>query len=288
MTSIYKLAASLGIVISFFIVSVYAQSVGLELKHFAADGISFDYPAEYSIMDESTTQAQQLTLTRKGSSVQLTIVAGRSLILNKELPTAIKNSTEPLIKKVAIKLTAGKNPPERTSIKTQVGPKEAEGVRLRSSGRSASTGEVIWLRLGLRLISMAFVRSDIDDSAGSQLWQTVHSSLRVEAPLVGAMKAGVEPTGNPITGGVLNGKALVLPQPAYPAIARAAHASGTVLVQVLIDEQGDVTAAHAVEGHPLLQAVSVAAARQAKFSPTLLEGEPVKVKGVIAYNFVPR
>jgi protein TonB len=60
------------------------------------------------------------------------------------------------------------------------------------------------------------------------------------------------------------------------------------VVQVIIDEQGNVISAHAVEGHPLLQAVSVAAARQAKFSPTLLEGEPVKVTGVIKYNFVAR
>jgi protein TonB len=102
------------------------------------------------------------------------------------------------------------------------------------------------------------------------------------------MKAGVEPTGNEITGGVLNGKAQSLPAPVYPAIARAAHASGTVVVQVLIDEQGNVAAAHAVEGHPLLQAASVTAARQARFSPTLLEGEPVRVTGVIKYNFVPR
>jgi hypothetical protein len=121
-------------------------------------GFRFDYPAGYSVTDESTTQAQQLILTRKGSSVQLTILVRRGLVLSKELPAAIENSTEPLIKKVTIKLTDRKNPPERTSIKTQVGPKEAEGVRLRSSGRGASTGEVIWLRLGLRLVSMAIVR----------------------------------------------------------------------------------------------------------------------------------
>lgn len=71
-------------------------------------------------------------------------------------------------------------------------------------------------------------------------------------------------------------------------IARAAHVSGTVTVQVLIDEEGNVKAAHAVDGHPLLLAVCVAAAQQAKFSPTLLEGEPVKVTGVIKYNFIPR
>src|SRR6266404_2468619 len=90
----------------------------------------------------------------------------------------------------------------------------------------------------------------------------------------------------PISGGVLNGKAISLPKPAYPAIARTAHASGTVVVQVVIDENGNVISAHAVSGHPLLQAVAVAAARGARFSPTKLSGQPVKVTGVITYNFV--
>jgi protein TonB len=90
----------------------------------------------------------------------------------------------------------------------------------------------------------------------------------------------------PISGGVLNGKAISLPKPAYPPIARAAHASGTVVVQVTIDENGSVIAAHAVSGHPLLQGAAVGAARQARFSPTKLSGQPVKVTGVIQYNFV--
>jgi protein TonB len=58
------------------------------------------------------------------------------------------------------------------------------------------------------------------------------------------------------------------------------------VVQVLIDENGNVVSAKAVSGHPLLQAVAVSAARQARFSPTKLSGQPVKVTGVIQYNFV--
>lgn len=90
-----------------------------------------------------------------------------------------------------------------------------------------------------------------------------------------------------ISGGVLNGKATSLPKPAYPAAARAVHASGAVNVQVLIDESGRVVSASAVSGHPLLRAAAVAAAQGAHFSPTLLSGQPVKVSGVITYNFVP-
>ena len=89
----------------------------------------------------------------------------------------------------------------------------------------------------------------------------------------------------PISGGVLNGRAVRLVTPPYPAIARSAHASGAVQVQVLIDENGNVISASVVSGHPLLRAAAVAAARASKFSPTKLSGQPVKVNGVIVYNF---
>lgn len=92
----------------------------------------------------------------------------------------------------------------------------------------------------------------------------------------------------PITaGGLLNAKAISLPQPAYPAIARVAKASGTVIVQVLVDENGNVVTARAISGHPLLQAAAVAAARSAKFAPVKLSGKRVRVSGTLSYSFVP-
>ncbi|HEX3250608.1 MAG TPA: energy transducer TonB [Pyrinomonadaceae bacterium] len=284
MTATKKLALVIGMILSFLSISVGAQSAGSELNHFAADWISFDYPAGYSVTEESTPETQQLFIKREGSSAQLTIALTRRLVKKNELPAAIENFTESLVKQTA--LTLGKNSPERTSFQTQIGTKQVEGLRLRGEKK---TGEVIWVRWSLRLVGLAFVRRDAEESVGVQLWRTVSSSLKVEAPVVTVMATGGEPTENTKTeGGVLNGKALALPQPTYPPIARAAHVSGTVTVQVLIDEQGNVSDAHAVDGHPLLQSVSVAAARQAKFSPTLWEGEPVKVTGVIQYNFIPR
>jgi TonB family protein len=89
----------------------------------------------------------------------------------------------------------------------------------------------------------------------------------------------------PISGGALNEKAISLPKPAYPPVARAAKASGTVVVQVVVDEGGNVISAHAISGHPLLQAAAVVAARSAKFPPTKLSGQPVKVNGTIEYTF---
>jgi TonB family protein len=93
--------------------------------------------------------------------------------------------------------------------------------------------------------------------------------------------------GKSIAGGVLNGRASSLPPPAYPAAAKAVGAQGSVSVQITLDEEGNVVSAVAVSGHPLLRAASEKAALDAKFAPTLLSGQPVKVSGVLTYYFVP-
>lgn len=96
-----------------------------------------------------------------------------------------------------------------------------------------------------------------------------------------------KPQPKTISGGVVNSKATNLVKPPYPPAARAVNASGAVNVQVTIDENGNVISAAATGGHPLLRDAAVRAARSSKFSPTLLSGQPVKVTGVIVYNFTP-
>ena len=104
-------------------------------------------------------------------------------------------------------------------------------------------------------------------------------------PAAPAQPAGGESPKAPVSGGVLNGKAISLPRPAYPPAARAAGASGAVVVEVTIDERGKVIEARAVSGHSFLQQAAVQAARHARFTPATLSGEPVKVKGTINYVF---
>jgi TonB family protein len=86
---------------------------------------------------------------------------------------------------------------------------------------------------------------------------------------------------------VLNGKAVKLAQPPYPTAARGSRISGRVYVAVRIDEAGAVIAATPVcGGHPLLNGAGVEAARASKFTATAVSGKPVKVTGLIVYNFV--
>lgn len=88
-----------------------------------------------------------------------------------------------------------------------------------------------------------------------------------------------------VSRGVVNGQAISLPKPPYPPAARAVNAGGLVNVQVVIDENGKIISAKAVDGHYLLRQAAEKAALSAKFKPTLLSDQPVKVTGVIVYKF---
>jgi len=86
-------------------------------------------------------------------------------------------------------------------------------------------------------------------------------------------------------GRVDQGSALKKVAPAYPPDAKEAHVSGKVQVQVTISEEGQVIEAFAISGHELLREAAVQAAKQWVFKPTRLDGSPVKVQGILTFNF---
>lgn len=90
-----------------------------------------------------------------------------------------------------------------------------------------------------------------------------------------------------ISAGVVNGRAVYLEKPIYPVAAIYTKTYGTVKVSVLIDEQGNVLKAEVVSGNPLLIGNTISAAYNSKFEPITISGNPVKVRGVIHYNFIP-
>lgn len=82
--------------------------------------------------------------------------------------------------------------------------------------------------------------------------------LNVLFPVFGF--AQVHQTSKVVNGGIINGKARILPKPEYPSAAFVVHASGAVNVRVTIDEEGNIISAEATSGHPLLRSASVEAA----------------------------
>ena len=123
----------------------------------------------------------------------------------------------------------------------------------------------------------------------------VPAMYEAERGLYDSIKSNIErppviPDPNPppkfrVHGGILNGRAVKLVKPSYPADAHKAGASGEVTVQIVFDEDGKVIWARATDGHPLLRKACEDAARQSTFPPMKVKGQPEKVMGFLKYNF---
>lgn len=150
------------------------------------------------------------------------------------------------------------------------------------------TGDPAKLREGFERLRLFTEKTQAHPARASAL-QALDYYGKGKPPKQEATGAGDAPRpfpGRIVEGGVINGRAISKPAPPYPIIAKLARAKGPVTVRILVNEQGDVVSAWATAGHPLLQAAAVEAASQAKFIPTTLSGQPVKVGGLITYNFV--
>lgn len=113
------------------------------------------------------------------------------------------------------------------------------------------------------------------------------SELFKELTAIRKQFSGSDTADEPVT--VLNGRALSLPQPEYPGVAADRRLTGLVVVKVQIDESGNViNATDMCKGPPFLSEAAVKAARKARFTPTMINGQPIKISGVIQYNFTRR
>jgi periplasmic protein TonB len=74
-------------------------------------------------------------------------------------------------------------------------------------------------------------------------------------------------------------------QPQYPPLAMEARVQGNVVIDSVIDKQGNVTQMRVVSGNPLLIQAAMSALREWKYQPTLLNGTPVSVEMLVTIHF---
>jgi TonB family protein len=141
----------------------------------------------------------------------------------------------------------------------------------------------LWRLTGRDVDPVGPVSAGGTGNGNGQPTQPVHVVTEIETPPPAEIH---KPMARVVSKGVITSQALSLPKPVYSAIAKQMKIQGVVSVQVLIDETGKVVSAKALAGSPILTGEAQKAAMQARFSPTLLGDQPVKVSGVITYNFV--
>ena len=202
----------------------------------------------------------------------------------------------------------GVQPPTVITAPNPLYPREAKeagiGGKITARVTVSETGEVLSVdeatgptqlcRGGNNDPRLVALRNSVTDaikqakfSPGMKNGKPVKATVWVNMMFDPSESSDVESEKRVVKVGMVTGKALRLPKPDYPGAARASRASGPVSVRVVIDEEGDVFSAEAVNGHPLLRSAAVDVACKAKFSRTEIDGKVVRVSGVITYNFWP-
>jgi TonB family protein len=262
-------------------VATNAQTPSPESKQFQKENLSFDYPASWTLSDTSGDGIQFITLSRGDKTTQIAVIVQRDPGISCASLGRSRTVTSNLVNRVAAQIKAPI--PVATNISSiSIGSLGVPVIEVHGERNGKPvTAFVVGTIIKRWFVNLVYLKLT-DDQSSEPAWNQVRSTLQIsdEAGLAASKPGKID------NGGILNGNALKLAQPPYPAEARSAHASGVVRIEVEIDETGTVTLACPASGHRLLQAVSIDAAMRSKFPPRIKEGTAVKFNGVIQYKFV--
>jgi protein TonB len=90
----------------------------------------------------------------------------------------------------------------------------------------------------------------------------------------------------PIVSHMMEGNLIYRAQPIYPALAQAGRVQGVVVLRAVISRAGTIENLQVLSGHPLLTNAAIAAVRQWRYRPYVLNGEPVEVETQVTVNFI--
>jgi periplasmic protein TonB len=110
-------------------------------------------------------------------------------------------------------------------------------------------------------------------------------ALSVAATPLPMVKVAVKPARQNVSSGVMAGQILTKTMPSYPAIARAAHVYGTVVLHASISKAGTIEGLAVISGPEMLRAAAVEAVKSWRYRPYLLNGEPTEVETTVTVNF---
>ena len=152
-------------------------------KHFAKDGLSFDYPDGWTVTDESNTDAQQLTLGRGDSPAMIKFFVHRGKVNTPEkLAQAKTKIVDPYVAYTEKQFVSMGAKPQRADATTQIAGLNAEGVHITAvlEGESGEAG-IYWAAIGERLVVLTLFGPDKALKKVQPSWDLVRNSLKIEA-----------------------------------------------------------------------------------------------------------
>ena len=152
-------------------------------KTFTQDGVSFDYPSNWTLQDITNKDAQQLALTKADSDVQIVVFVHQGRITPEKLPEAKKSFIDPYIAARAKQLQDMGATPEQKPDTSEIGGVKADGVVVSASlGGETGAAKIYWALIGQRVVVLTLFGPDNQTKQLSSGWDLIRTSLKVVDP----------------------------------------------------------------------------------------------------------
>ena len=152
-------------------------------KNFAKDGLSFDYPAAWQLKEETNGDAQQLTLAKADSDVQIRVFVHKGRITPEKLPDAKKAFIDPYIAATAKQFVDMGAKPEQVPDSSEIGGVKADGTSINASlGGETGAAKIYWALVGQRVVVLTFFGPDKQMKQLTPGWDLIRTSLKVVDP----------------------------------------------------------------------------------------------------------
>jgi hypothetical protein len=255
-------------------------------KDYSSDKLSFSYPSTWIITDKSSKTVQQLNLVPEGGKSLILVIAYRNKVSDQSEFYQLKESiTKPYVEKISSRFSSS----NKTEICTKINNSSIPGYRI--SGKyddRESLSDVFSFVMGEKFINLVYLRTIEEGLKSDKVWDFICETLITKNKNSENLIPTIIDLENDA---VINSKAKKLPKPEWifvPEVALKANRGYTITIaiRVLIDENGDVISAKAVEGDLRYFPAAIKAAKEAKFGQFLVCGKPGKHSGILTYNFV--
>ena len=151
-----------------------------QARQFNRDGLSFTYPADWTLGDESDASAQTLNIGKGNDEAKIIIVVLRRELNANEMAQAQPVMTNAIVDAMSQEITKLGAQVQRGSVSEAIGGVQAQGTRLRASLQGETgNADVFWLTLGNKLVHVIYVGSDQERARASYAWNMICSTLRV-------------------------------------------------------------------------------------------------------------
>ena len=152
-------------------------------KTVTKDGLSFDYPTDWTMQDDSSGDAQQFSLNKTNSDVQIKVFVHKGRIAAEKLPDAKKAFIDPYIASTEKQFVAMGAKPEQSPDTSEIGGVKADGVKITASlGGETGAAKIYWALVGQRVVVLTLFGPDKQLKQFAPAWDMVRNSLKVVDP----------------------------------------------------------------------------------------------------------